>query len=285
MPNTWDKKCELDGRPAIDAREWTERKHDVLRYYAEMFSTGMKDQWDLRVYVDLYAGPGMVQPDGRDHLVRGSPLLALDVPYPFDRYIFAEKKPEYMEALRERVDEHHPDADVRYVPGDVNKNVGDILNEMPSYSRDRTVIAFGFVDPFDLAPRFETIRTLGGNRAIDFLHLLALGTDARRNFYATYIRENSDKIDEWLGSGSWREDWREAELSGDRKVIKFLAEKHAEAMQELGYLNRPVNELLPIHTGTNRSLYHLALYAAHERAYEFWDETKERTAQQRSLFD
>lgn len=285
MPNTWDETYEFDGRPAIDAREWTRRKHNVLRYYAEMFATGMKDQWDFRVYVDLFAGPGMVQPNGRDHLVRGSPLLALDLPYPFDRYIFAEREPEYIEALKERIDEHHPEADVRYVPGDVNTNVGDVLSEMPSYSRKRTVIAFGFVDPFDLAPRFETIRTLGGRRKIDFLHLLALGTDARRNFYATYIQKNSNKIDAWLGSDDWRDDWREAELSGDRKVMKFLAEKHAESMQSLGYLKRPVTELLPIRTGTNRALYHLALYAANETAYEFWKEAKEKTARQPSLFD
>lgn len=285
MQNTWDEKYEHDDRPAIEAREWTRRKHNVLYYYADMFATGMKEQWDVRVYVDLFAGPGMIQPRGRDQLVRGSPLLALDVPYPFDRYIFAEQKPKYMDALKKRVNERHPHADVRYVPGDVNKNIGDVLGEMPSYSRARTVISFGFVDPFDLAPPFQTIRTLGGKRKIDFLHLLALGTDARRNFYATYIRENSHKIDAWLGSDDWRDDWRKSELSGDRKVMKFLAEKHAEAMQGLGYLKRPITELLPIRTGTNRSLYHLALYSEDPKAYDYWEKTKQGTARQPSLFD
>ena len=59
-------------------------------------------------------------------------------------------------------------------------------------------------------------------RFIDFLVLLAVYSDANRA-YKRYVMEDAVKVDEFLGSKTWRDRWRIAEANG---VLfpKFLAE-------------------------------------------------------------
>src|ERR1700722_2229255 len=82
---------------------WVEDKHRLVALYETLFSTGMKRKWDVRVYVDLFAGPGIVRVRETGKLLFGSPFLALQVKDPFDKYIFCEKNPLSIEALTARV--------------------------------------------------------------------------------------------------------------------------------------------------------------------------------------
>ena len=36
--------------------QWSEEKYMLLANYAQVFATSMKDKWEDRVYVDLFAG-------------------------------------------------------------------------------------------------------------------------------------------------------------------------------------------------------------------------------------
>jgi three-Cys-motif partner protein len=63
----------------------------------------MKNKWDCRVYIDLYSGPGLLRIRGTDRFIWGSPIHALSVADPFDKYIFCDHNPEAIEALRSRV--------------------------------------------------------------------------------------------------------------------------------------------------------------------------------------
>src|ERR1700732_790577 len=47
-----------DGLPCPDVGAWTEMKHNFASLYAKLFSSGMKDKWGKRIYVELYAGAG-----------------------------------------------------------------------------------------------------------------------------------------------------------------------------------------------------------------------------------
>ena len=47
----------------------------------------------------------------------GSPLIALTVAFPFDRYIFCEQDPQKLDALRVKVNRVAPSADVVYIDG------------------------------------------------------------------------------------------------------------------------------------------------------------------------
>jgi three-Cys-motif partner protein len=51
----------------------------------------MKNKWDCRVYIDLFAGAGRVKIKNSQRVVDSSPFLALDIPDKFDLYLFCDK--------------------------------------------------------------------------------------------------------------------------------------------------------------------------------------------------
>ncbi len=146
--------------------------------------------------------------------------------------------------------------------------MADILGKIPQGSKDSTVLTLCFADPFDIGLKFGTIKALSV-RFVDFLLLLAVYSDANRA-YKRYVMEDAVKVDEFLGSKTWRDRWRIAEANG---VLfpKFLAEEFAASMETLGYLPTPVHQMkrvrsdeknLPLRATFFRSLHsHFAVVA------------------------
>jgi hypothetical protein len=80
-----------DGLIIPEVGLWAETKYRLFSLYDALFSSGMRHKWDKRVYVDLYAGAGINRIRGTQRLVYGSPLIALTVQHPFNKYIFAKR--------------------------------------------------------------------------------------------------------------------------------------------------------------------------------------------------
>jgi three-Cys-motif partner protein len=175
-----------DGLYTPEVGDWSETKYRLLAAYARVFATSMKARWDERVYIDLFAGAGKARtPAG---IVLSSALLALGVRDPFDRYIFCDKDPACIEALKKRVEAASPTAIVRYVTTEINSSVNKLKSHMPVPSTDHTVLSFCFVDPFRLSDlHFETIRQLARYKIDFMIHLPAM--DPRRN-EALYFGSN-----------------------------------------------------------------------------------------------
>src|SRR5260370_40898870 len=72
----------------------------------------MKGKWDVRVCIDLYSGPGLVRVRDTNRFLWGSPLLALRVKNPFDKYICCKSNASALSALKTRVGRLFPNADV-----------------------------------------------------------------------------------------------------------------------------------------------------------------------------
>ncbi len=70
---------EDDGLVCPEVGSWAETKYRLLALYDELFATGMKDKWDQRVYIDLYASAGYARVKGTKKILKGSPILALTV--------------------------------------------------------------------------------------------------------------------------------------------------------------------------------------------------------------
>ena len=87
-----------DGLMTPEVGGWAETKYRLLALYDELFSTGMKNKWDQRVYVDLYAGGGYSRIQGTSRFLKGSPIIALTVNHPFDKYIFCEGREDLLAA-------------------------------------------------------------------------------------------------------------------------------------------------------------------------------------------
>jgi three-Cys-motif partner protein len=265
-----------------DVGGWAEEKHRLVSLYADLFSSGMKDKWECRVYLELYAGSGYSKIRGTSKIILGSPLRALALKNPFDRYVFCEEDAGNLEALKVRVRRHAPSADVHYVDGDCNKRIDQILAAIPRGSTENRVLTLCFVDPHDIGIKFETIRALS-NRRMDFLMLLALYMDANRNI-DNYVKEESVKIDEFLGSPTWREKWKARQIEGIG-FPQFLAEEFSNSMEALGYQPQPFYKMRPVTISEmNVRLYRLALFSRHARAYSFWDQVLKYSTDQTDLF-
>jgi three-Cys-motif partner protein len=262
----------------------TEDKHRLVSFYAAMFSKGMKAKWHHRIYVELYAGAGYSRIRDTQKIIWGSPLRALAAATAFDKYIFCEAEPRNMDALKVRVQRHFPSANVAYVEGDCDLKVHEILAKIPTASRDNTVLTLCFADPFDIGLRFRTIDALAAERFVDFLVLLALGMDANRN-YEHYVKEDADKIDQFLGSKDWRERWASAQWDAV-KFTRFLADEFTKSMAALRYIPPEYYKMKEVRSyEKNFALYRLALFSRNERAYEFWDEVLKYSTDQINMFE
>ncbi|MGH9428116.1 MAG: three-Cys-motif partner protein TcmP [Terriglobia bacterium] len=260
-------RVEDDGLVCPEVGAWAEEKYRLMAMYATVFSTGMKNKWDERIYVDLYAGAGYSRVRETNTVLAASPILALLVADPFDKYIFCEKKNELLAALKLRVAKTAPAAKVSFVLGDCNQRVDEICKEIPVGSPQRKVLTLCFVDPFNIGIKFQTLRRLSSRR-VDFLVLLAVYMDANLN-YPLYTTEESRKIDEFLGYNGWRSAWTKAQ---QKRVPfpKFLARQFAERMETLGYLPQELYNMKLVRSDENHPLYYLALFSRHKLAYSFW---------------
>ena len=200
--------CEDDGLLIPEVGPWTEDKFDLIRLYCQIFSSAMKNKW-TRVYIDLYAGSGMCRIKGSSQVLLGSPLIAMSVDAPFDRYIFCESNPERFSTLKARVEKGFAKHDTVLIAGNFEDHISEICSKIPSNS-----LALCFVDPFDCDFDIEHLKTISKcARGVDFLCLLALQMDAKRNLHH-YLQPDS-KIDRMIGNKTWRTRWGRSDGTED----------------------------------------------------------------------
>ena len=273
--------AEDDGLPCPEVGAWAEDKYTLVGLYDRLFSTAMKKKWPTRVYIDLYSGPGFVRVRGTGRMLMCSPLLALGVPDPFDKYIFCESDPELLAALQSRVRRYSPTAKATFICGDCNEKIDEICASIPVSSPGRGVLTFCFVDPFDISIKFSTVKRLSSH-FIDFLILLALHVDANRNV-EHYFNSRNSKVDEFLDLPDWRERWIIAKSQRGR-FPRFLAEEYSGQMQKLEYLPQSWDRMKQVRSDEkNLPLYHLALFSRHPLAYKYWDEVLKYSSDQQNF--
>jgi hypothetical protein len=96
--------------------------------------------------------------------------------------------------------------------------------------------------------------------------------------------EDADKVDNFLGSKTWRERWRTAELNAV-KFPRFLAEEFAQRMETIGYLPTPIYRMKRVRSDEkNLPLYSIALFPREPLAFGFWDEVLKYSTDQ-TTFD
>jgi three-Cys-motif partner protein len=278
LPNLED-----DGLITPEVGAWAEYKYRLVWNYAKMFSSSMKNKWDARVYIDLFAGAGRSKIENSKQIVAASPLLALDIPHPFDKYIFCDNETDKRQALEQRVKRDHQNANVAFVE-EANTHVAAILEAIPKHSSTYRVLSFCFADPYKLKNlRFSTIKRLS-EKYMDFLILLPTYMDAHRNL-VYYIESSNTVIEDFTGSQVWRADWKLAEARGQEFGL-FIADLFGKQMKDLKYIYTGLSDMIPVRsTDKNLPLYHLAFFSRNEKGAAFWKETKKYSTDQISMFE
>ncbi len=273
---------EDDGLISPEVGAWSDNKYKLIGKYADIFNSGMKNVIPNRVYIDLFAGAGYAKVKDTRRIVFTSALIALSLPNPFTKYIFSEFEEEKIEALKFRVKKHFPEKYdlVTFVKGDSNTNIEEIKSHIPEYATNKKVLTFCFVDPFSLNLHFKTISALGKKR-VDFLILMALQMDGKRNL-EKYLSENNSKINLFIDELNWREEFLRNGYSPS-DFTKFLSDKYDKKMGELGYMEPPEKHRIQAFS-THLPLYYLAFYSKHERGNEFWKKIKGYATDQMEMF-
>lgn len=273
---------EDDGLKTPEVGPWSDVKYKLIGLYAAIFNGGMKYAIPNRIYIDLFAGAGYAKIQDTNRVIFTSALIALSLPDPFTKYVFSEFDKEKLNALKIRVKRHFPDKydQVIFIQGDSNANVEAIKKQIPEFSVDSKVLTFCFVDPFSLNLHFNTIKSLGEKR-VDFLILLALQMDGKRNLN-TYLDANNSKINLFLDEDNWRQQFLK---SGYRAsdFTKYLSDTYDSKMKQLGYIEPPEKHRINAFS-THLSLYYLAFYSKHVRGNEFWKKIKGYSLNQTEMF-
>ena len=154
---------------------------------------------------------------------------------------------------------------------------------MPSYSKDKGLLSFCFVDPFSAKLDFNVFRALGSRYKMDFLVLLMLGRDVRTNFQRYFSDESNTRIADLIADKSWRKEWVDRKLQ-PRGLVRFVLEKFGEAMTTLGYQSTTLDEAQPIRLAHGNVLqYYLVFYSRHDLGQAFWNATRRGVDGQYSL--
>lgn len=273
-----------DGLACRETAPYVEEKHRTVSLYAGMFSEGMRKKWQVRTYLELYSGPGYAKIRTSGKVIPGSPIRALTLEVPFDKYIFCERDENLLSILKTRVQRHAPSANVSYILGDRNEQIDAIMKDIPKGSSRQKALTLCFVDPPDIGIKFKTLKAISA-RYVDFLVLLALYMDANRNIN-NYVRDEQTKIDHLLGSSTWRSRWTVQSARGI-DFPRFLTDEFSESMAGLGYQSQPFfkTKAISISEAKNVLLYRLALYSRHPQAYGFWDQVLKYSSDQKKLWD
>jgi three-Cys-motif partner protein len=277
------KKVKDDGLFIDSAGCWAERKYDLLDQYANMFATSMKNRWNNRIYIDLFASSGYARIKGTNDIVMTSPLIASDVKDKFDKYIFCDCNSQKIDSLQQRVKRDFPEVSAEFIVGDINNSVDEVLKKIPHFTKENTGLTFCLVDPYNIDNlSFDTILSLSKYR-IDFLILIPSFMDINRN-EKNYIKDGSNLVSKFLDAPNWREIWDKNKNNG-LTFGTFIVKLFNRRMELAGFLKLENNEFVLIRNPENNSpLYHLAFYSKSELGKKFWNNAIKGTSNQIEMF-
>lgn len=102
-------QVEHDGLKLPDpVGSWCEKKYSLVGGYCEIFNKAIKNKFENRVYIDLFAGAGFAPVKAKNKILKTSALVSLSIPTPFTKYIFCEMDNEKIAALEARAKREHP---------------------------------------------------------------------------------------------------------------------------------------------------------------------------------
>jgi three-Cys-motif partner protein len=202
--------------------DWTEQKlqilDDYLTAYCKIFRTNPGAKYFNTIYVDAFAGTGVIQHRGDPDedgstakLLEGSAARA--VRHYFHQYLFIEKSTERIAELEKlkRSSDARDRISIRH--GDANQKLLELARST-DWKTHRAVV---FLDPYGMQVDWETIRVLGTTNAIDLWFLFPLGQAVMR-----LLMKGSEPPPEWrtrldkiLGTSLWKEKFYITSIQGE----------------------------------------------------------------------
>ncbi len=267
-----------DDLPTIEYGSYTILKLICVSYYGEVFAriaNGPKAKqhgYDGAVYIDLFAGPGIVSIEGTHERVAGSPLaIASSEQWKFDYHVFVEKNKKNKEALEHRLENFLDPKKYLLIHGDCNTNIASVIDHIRA--RFKKPIVFAFVDPEGMEIKWETVRQLSTSFSeLDFMinvstgaarigGKLEAGKEGYRPIFEDYFQAKAEDILLQINKGL--------------TVQKI----YADAVQQT--LGRSAGKTIPICDNGNNLMYNILGYTRESPTGSPWDSAGFGTIEQR----
>jgi len=240
---------------------WSEVKLDIVKKYAAAYSTILTAQSKPKlahVYIDAFAGAGVVFSKGKNQFVPGSPTNALLVEPPFREYYLIDIDQRKAGALREVVGDR---SDVHIYTGDCNMVL--VEEVFPNVRFENYRRGLCLLDPYGLHLDWNVIETGGKLRTID-LFLNFPVADMNRNVLWRNP-EGVDQTDIDRMNRFWGDDsWRKVAYTTDRNLFgepekeenRIIADGFRQRLREVaGFKHVP--EPLPMRNSKGAIVYYL----------------------------
>ncbi len=245
--------------PTIEYGPHTLLKLTCVSYYAEMFARIAKGEkarnwgYDGALYLDLFAGPGIVTIKGTGDRVAGSPIAAVCAALakiPFDHSILVETDPKRSSALEKRLSSILPSNKFTVVEGDCNGEMGHMMDFITKHWRKPIILTF--VDPEGMEAKWKTIELLSqGFPNVDFMINLTSGISRVAGKLAAGMEEYRPIFEDFFGADA------------ETILVKAAQGEHVAKQYEdgiRGVLGKPMGATIPVKDDLGRTVYQLLAY-------------------------
>jgi len=268
-------KAREDGLSLRCTGSWSKEKIGLFKYYAEMFVTGMKNKWEKRYYIDLFAGPGkcIIREDLGE--IDSSCLEIINLKDKFTKYFLVDKSLSCIKDLKKRVGD---DKSAVFLNEDSNLEIKKIIQTIPENS-----LSLAIIDPDSLQFHFDNYTELSKCR-VDLIVTYPIGPIERAISSVYKQRLKSDILDkfhpEWEKIIS-KKGWGNSKKENIRDLIKDYIKK----IEKLGYFSS--NLIQPFKNQKNTTLYYLFAFSKSEKGISFWRKATQgmgKKTRQQALF-
>lgn len=251
------------GRADEGVGRWVpDMKHTFLAKYIEGTRYARK-QFSMRVYVDLFCGPGRVQVKGESVTRHGGALIAWQHSRlgdaAFTSCLIGDLDPVRTSACAARL--HAFGAPVRSFSGAAEWTVDQVVEAIP-----KGALCLVYLDPYSLEfLTFDVIEKLAKLKFVDFaVHFSTM--DLRRNVVLEY---NAQRTRFDAAAPGWRDHVNPVAFArGDADEAFF--EYWCGLVKGLGFT---ISKRMPLIRGDqNRPLYHLVFFSRNPFPNRIWDD-------------
>ena len=249
------KKLEQNGETNVYGA-YTALKLISVSYYATIFAgvarhqNRINDGFDGAVYVDLFAGAGLVKIKDTGDYVAGSVPCAMLNRNGFDYCVAVEKDQKKAESLQTRLNNVLDNDSFTIVNDDCNSSIDKVVNSIRE--RYEKPIVFTFVDPEGMEIDWDTLLTLNNEFfSCDFMVNFSPSSSLR---VAGKLKKGIDEVSGIL-SRYWGESSKKilSEFDGGKKP----EEKYRDKMHSIG---KTVGRNIPIRDVGKNMIYYLLGY-------------------------
>ncbi len=186
----------------------------------QIFTSNERAKTLKTIYVDAFAGTGYRKirneqncdpllpfPDDEEIVAyqKGSAKIALELPYPFNEYIFNEQSLEYKEEL-ERLKQNFPSPrNIKIIQEDANSFLQRWCKDT-NWKLSRAVI---FLDPYGMQVEWKTLQAISQTGAIDLWILFPLGQAVNRMLTKNHPPEGAlaTRLTKFFGEDKWKSEF------------------------------------------------------------------------------